>query len=166
MKKIVTERLFIRRAKLEDAPFIYDLLNSDSWIKYIGDKEITSQNKAKEYIQETLIQGYDKNGYGLSIIILNNGTSIGVCGFLKREYLEDADLGFALLPDFEGMGYAFEATNAMMNYGESELNFKRVSAICMETNQKSLRLLSKLGFKKTDTIKQNETSVALLLLST
>lgn len=166
MKRIETERLYLKRAKLEDAQFIYELLNSDSWIKYIGDKKITTQNKAKDYIQKTLIEGYDKYGFGLLTVVLKGGTPIGLCGFLKRDYLENVDLGFALLPGFEGMGYAFEATNAIMEYGESELDLKKVMAICIESNQRSLQLLSKLGFKKIDTIKPNETSEELLLLST
>tara|TARA_R110000765_G_scaffold181788_5_gene287759 strand:+ start:2202 stop:2702 length:501 start_codon:yes stop_codon:yes gene_type:complete len=166
MKKIETERLYLKRAKLEDSDFIFELLNSISWIKYIGDKKITTVNKAKDYIQETLINSYDKNGFGLLIIKLKDETSIGLCGFLKREYLKHADLGFALLQAYEGNGYAFEATYAIMEYGESELDLKKVMAICMETNQKSLQLLSKLGFNKIDTIKPSETSEELLLLST
>jgi ribosomal-protein-alanine N-acetyltransferase len=166
MKKIETERLYLKRAKLEDSDFIFELLNSASWIKYIGDKKITTENTAKDYIQETLISSYDKNGFGLLIIKLKDETSIGLCGFLKREYLKHADLGFALLQAYEGYGYAFEATYAIMEYGESELDLKKVMAICMETNQKSLQLLSKLGFKKIDTIKPSETSEELLLLST
>ncbi|MEH6513862.1 MAG: GNAT family N-acetyltransferase [Maribacter arcticus] len=166
MKKIETERLYLKRAKLEDSDFIFELLNSASWIKYIGDKKITTENTAKDYIQETLISSYDKNGFGLLIIKLKDETSIGLCGFLKRDYLKHADLGFALLQAYEGNGYAFEATYAIMEYGESELDLKKVMAICMETNQKSLQLLSKLGFKKIDTIKPSETSEELLLLST
>lgn len=166
MKKIETERLYLKRAKLKDSDFIFELLNSASWLKYIGDKNITTKNKAKEYIQEILINSYDKNGFGLLIIKLKNDTSIGLCGFLKREYLEHADLGFALLPIYEGLGYAFEATYAIMEYGESELDFKKVMAICMETNQRSLQLLSKLGFKIIDTITPSEASEELLLLST
>jgi ribosomal-protein-alanine N-acetyltransferase len=166
MKKIETERLYLKRAKLEDSDFIFELLNSASWIKYIGDKKITTENRAKDYIQETLISSYDKNGFGLLIIKLKDETSIGLCGFLKRDYLKHADLGFALLQAYEGNGYAFEATYAIMEYGESELDLKKVMAICMETNQKSLQLLSKLGFKKIDTIKPSETSEELLLLST
>ncbi|MEH6770355.1 GNAT family N-acetyltransferase [Maribacter arcticus] len=166
MKKIETERLYLKRAKLEDSDFIFELLNSASWIKYIGDKKITTENTAKDYIQETLISSYDKNGFGLLIIKLKDETSIGLCGFLKRDYLKHADLGFALLKAYEGNGYAFEATYAIMEYGESELDLKKVMAICMETNQKSLQLLSKLGFKKIDTIKPSETSEELLLLST
>jgi len=110
---------------LEDSDFIFELLNSISWIKYIGDKKITTENKAKDYIQETLINSYDKNGFGLLIIKLKDETSIGLCGFLKRDYLKHADLGFALLQAYEGNGYAFEATYAIMEYGESELDLKK-----------------------------------------
>jgi len=84
---------------------------------------------------------------------------LGSVVFKKRVYLEYVDLGFVLLP-------GFEATHAMMQYGKAELNLKRVLAICMETKQRSLQFLSKLGLKKIDTIKPNEASEELLLLST
>ncbi|MGO4919278.1 GNAT family N-acetyltransferase [Maribacter spongiicola] len=166
MKQLETERLYLKSANLKDAHFIFVLLNSDSWLKYIGDKKILNLNNAKEYIQNTLIDGYAKNGFGLMLVTLKDGTPIGVCGFLKRGYLDTIDLGFALLPKYEGYGYAFEAASATMQFGKLELKLYRVLAICMKTNEKSLALLSKLGFNKIDTIKLSEDSEELLLLST
>jgi ribosomal-protein-alanine N-acetyltransferase len=166
MKQLETERLYLKFANSKDAHFIYELLNSVSWLKYIGDKNISNLNNAKEYIQNTLIDGYAKKGFGLMLITLKDGTPIGLCGFLKRDYLDDVDLGFALLPKYEGFGYAFEAAYATMQYGELELKLNRVLAICMKTNEKSLSLLRKLGFKEIDTIRLSEDSEELYLLST
>ena len=166
MEQLETERLYLKFANSKDAHFIYELLNSDSWLKYIGDKNILNLNNAKEYIQNTLIDGYAKNGFGLMLVNLKDGTPIGLCGFLKRNYLDDVDLGFALLPKYEGFGYAFEAAYATMQYGELELKLNRVLAICMKTNEKSLSLLRKLGFKEIDTIRLSEDSEELHLLST
>ncbi|APQ17020.1 GNAT family N-acetyltransferase [Maribacter hydrothermalis] len=166
MKRLDSERLFLRPANLEDGPFIYKLLNSDSWLRYFGDKNIVNLNKAEAYIENSLIKGYNKNGFGLLVVSLMDGTQIGLCGFLKRDYLEGLDLGFALLPSYEGFGYAFEATSAMIQFGKTELNLSRVLAICMEANKRSLQLLFKLGFKKVDTVKLTETSEELLMLST
>ncbi|MGB2759559.1 MAG: GNAT family N-acetyltransferase [Maribacter stanieri] len=166
MKQLKTARLYLKPANPKDAYFIYELLNSDSWLKYIGDKNITNLDNAKEYIQNSLIVGYTTNGLGLMVVTLKDGTPIGICGFLKRDYLDTLDLGFALLPKYEGYGYAFEAASATMQFGKLELKLNRVLAICMETNEKSLALLSKLGFNKIDTIKLSEESEELLLLST
>jgi len=165
--KIDTERLYLRRAALEDADFIYALLNSPSWIQFIGDKGIFSTEKAIGYIQNSLWNSYDKNGFGLLVVCLKaNDTPLGLCGFLQRDYLEHPDIGFAFLPSFEGKGFAFEAASAVMSHGASHLNLKRVYAICMETNEKSVRLLNRLGFQKTDVIKLNADSDELLLFST
>tara|TARA_R110002051_G_scaffold143507_3_gene216442 strand:+ start:24190 stop:24690 length:501 start_codon:yes stop_codon:yes gene_type:complete len=166
MKKLESERLFLRPANLEDGPFIFELLNSASWLKFIGDKKISNLNKAEEYIENSLIKGYSKNGFGLLVVDLSNGTQIGLCGFLKRDYLEYLDLGFAFLPTYEGFGYAYEAASVMMHYGKTKLRLTCVLAICMEANERSLHLLDKLGFKKLDTVKLNEESEELLLLST
>ncbi|MGB3143708.1 MAG: GNAT family N-acetyltransferase [Maribacter sp.] len=164
--KIDTERLYLRRAELEDSYFINALLNSPSWIQFIGDRGISSREKAIGYIQNSLWTSYDKNGFGLLVVCLKaNHTPLGLCGFLQRDYLEHPDIGFAFLPSFEGKGFAFEAASAVMKYGASDLNLKRVYAICMETNEKSIRLLNRLGFQKTEVIKPNAYGEELLLFS-
>lgn len=70
-----------------------------------------------------------------------------MCGFVKRDTLPDADIGFAFLPQFEKKGYAFESANAVMKYGKDVLSLKRVLAITTQDNESSGRLLDKLGFK-------------------
>ena len=162
-----TERLQLRNATMQDTGFIYELLNSPGWVQFIGDKGITSHEKAKAYIQNTLLGGYDSNGFGLFAVSLKEkGIPIGLCGFLQRDYLEHPDLGFAFLPAYEGKGYAFEAASALMQYGSAHLHLNRVLAICLEANKKSLHLLGKLGFKKIDRIRPNDGATELLLYST
>jgi len=73
--------------------------------------------------------------------------AIGVCGFVKRDSLPEPDIGFALLPQYEGKGYAAESARAMMDYGRDRLGFKRVLAITTLDNKASGRLLEKLGFR-------------------
>jgi len=75
------------------------------------------------------------------------GTPIGICGFVKRDSLPDADIGFAFLPQFEKKGYAFESAAAAMKYGRDVLGLKRVLAITSQDNESSGRLLEKLNFK-------------------
>lgn len=166
MKQLQTERLYLKPVNLKDAQFIYELLNTDSWLKFIGDKNIADLDHAKKYIRNSLIDGFTKNGFGLMVVALKDGTPIGLCGLLKRDYLDAIDLGFALLPKYEGYGYAFEAASATMQFGRIELKQNRILAICMKTNEKSLALLGKLGFRKIDTIKLSEDAEELLLLST
>jgi RimJ/RimL family protein N-acetyltransferase len=47
------------------------------------------------------------------------GLPIGICGLVKRNYLDDIDLGYALLPRYWGQGYAYEAAKAVLDYATS-----------------------------------------------
>lgn len=141
-----TERLFLREVEAEDAAFVLDLLNQPSFKKYIGDRGVRTLDQAREYIQTRFSNSYRDNGFGLCLIELKeDGTPVGVCGFVRRDALPDPDIGFALLPQFEKRGYAFEAAFAMMRYGRETLGLTRVLAITTLDNAASGRLLEKIG---------------------
>ncbi|SNR56051.1 Protein N-acetyltransferase, RimJ/RimL family [Maribacter sedimenticola] len=166
MDRINTKRLRLEPISLEDATFIYELLNSEGWLQFIGDKQLSTVKKAEDYIVNNFMAGYQKHGFGLLKVCLGNGLPIGICGLLKRDYLDNIDLGFAFLPAYEGFGCAYEASMAMMEFGKNQLQSSRILAICMETNTRSLALLRKLGFTKKDRIQLGSGSEELLLLST
>jgi RimJ/RimL family protein N-acetyltransferase len=91
---------------------------------------------------------YERTGFGLYLTELKTDrTPIGICGLIKRESLEDVDIGFAFLPQFRSSGYAFESASKVMAYGKSVLGLNRIVAITSPTNDRSAKLLEKLGFK-------------------
>lgn len=149
MSKILeTERLIIREIVESDAEFILDLLNQPSFIKYIGDRNVRTVEAARDFIENRYRLSYRANGFGLwTVELKDEQTPIGICGFVKRDSLPDADIGFAFLPQFEGKGYAVESAVGVMKYGAETLNFKRVLAITSQNNEKSGRLLEKIGLK-------------------
>ncbi len=167
MTKILeTPRLILATVSTKDSAFFLTLLNSPNWILFIGDRGVRSQNEAESYIRESLIKSYDSNGYGLyKVTLRENGTPIGICGFVKRDYLEHADIGFATLPEFEGNGYTFEAAKAMMHYGFMELEFSTILAITSTVNTRSRHLLAKIGLLEIGTIKPAGSNKVLLLFS-
>lgn len=146
VKILETERLVLREVESCDADFILDLLNQPSFKKYIGDRGVRTVEQAREYIATRYTNSYQENGFGLYLVELKTvGTPIGVCGFVKRRELDDPDIGFALLPQFEKKGYAFEAADAVMRYGRETLGLLRVLAITSLDNESSGRLLEKVG---------------------
>lgn len=148
VKILETERLILREITEKDAEFILDLLNQPTFIKYIGDRKVRTVLDARDYIESRFIKSYRENGFGLYAVELReDGTPIGICGFVKRHSLPDADIGFAFLPQYERKGYAFESADAAMKYGRDILNLKRVLAITSLDNESSIRLLDKLNFK-------------------
>lgn len=62
-KTFETERLCIIPTTENDARFIYELLNTHKWIKYIGDRGIKTIEHAKDYIKEKMIPKLERLGY-------------------------------------------------------------------------------------------------------
>jgi RimJ/RimL family protein N-acetyltransferase len=130
-----------------DAEFIFRLLNSPKFIKYIGDRGVRSVDGARDFIENRYRQSYRDHGFGLYTVELkSNKELVGMCGFVRRETLPEPDIGFAFLPEHEGMGYGIESASAVLKYGLDELRFTKVLAITTPDNAASGKLLDKLGF--------------------
>lgn len=142
-----TERLVLRRVTVEDGEFILELLNDPAWLRFIGDRGVRSLDAARDYISKTLVSMYDRLGFGLYLTELKGeGVPVGICGLIKRDSLEDVDIGFAFLPEFRGKGYAYESASAVMEYARRTFALGRLVAITSPDNHVSARLLEKLGF--------------------
>jgi [ribosomal protein S5]-alanine N-acetyltransferase len=162
MTLIDTNRLVIRNITEQDFHFIFRLLNEPSWIKYIGDKGIKTEDDAKNYIRTGPLQMYKDFGFGLFLVTLKeNSVPIGLCGLIKRPSLENIDLGYAFLPEYTGKGYAFEATKAVIQYGKEQLSIDKIVAITTIDNLNSEKVLLKLGFSFDSLIKENNASEEL-----
>ena len=145
---IETPRLKIRWLEVGDAAFIYTLVNDPTWIRYIGDKNVSNLADAKAYIETGPLEMYQNLGFGLNHVSLKQeDTPIGICGLLKRESLADVEIGFAFLPEFRRQGYALEAATAILDYGSAGLGISRIVAILTPDNLASRKLLCKLGFE-------------------
>jgi len=143
-----TLRLRLRHLIRDDAPFILELLNEPEFIRNIGDRNVRTLEDARRYIRTDTVSGYEKSGYGLYLVELKeDGRPIGVCGLLKRDYLEDVDVGFALRDGFRGLGLAFEAAAAVMRHAREDLGIARIVAITSPDNHASIKLLGKLGLE-------------------
>jgi RimJ/RimL family protein N-acetyltransferase len=96
----------------------------------------------------------------------NDKTPIGMCGIIKRGNLESPDIGFALLPEFTGKGFAFEIANATMIFAKNFLKLPVILAIAVPNNIKSIKLLEKLGLKFSKTLKLQNDAEEVMLFST
>lgn len=148
--EIETARLSLRKIEVTDAPFFYELLNSGGWLHYIGDRNIKTIADAEQQIIEKYIPSYTTNGYGSYLVIEKaSKLPVGTCGMYKRENLDHPDIGFAFLSPFMGKGYGFEASNAILKNAVDTLNLTKVLAFTVPHNVASIKLLKKLGLKKT-----------------
>lgn len=145
---IETRRLTLRRLVPEDAPFILELLNDADFLRYIGDKGARTVEDAVKYIRGGPLASYERLGFGLYCVTLREGGEpIGICGLLKRDTLEDVDVGFALLPRYRAQGYALESTAAVLEHGRDTFGLLRVLAITSPDNAASIGVLERLGFR-------------------
>ncbi len=146
MNVIETDRLILRHLTTEDAPFILTLMNEPSWLQFIGDNGVRTIEDACNYIVSGPVAMYARVGFGLYLTALKEDhTSIGICGLIKRDSLDDVDIGFAFLPQFWSQGYAYESASAVMAYGRQVLGLRCIVAVTSQDNERSAHLLEKLG---------------------
>lgn len=154
MRILETARLELRRMTPADAPLILALLNDPGFLRFIGDKGVRTLADAAAYIERGPLASYAQHGFGLWLVTLKDGgTAIGMCGLIKREGLDDVDLGFAYLPQYGGRGYATEAAAAILHYGRTVLGLPRIVAITAPDNAASINVLQKVGLRHTRTIR-------------
>lgn len=143
-----TDRLILRKLTADDAEFVFELVNDPAWLRFIGDRGVRNLDDAREYIRKGPVDSYSRHGFGLYAIERKEGASpIGICGLVQRDFLEDVDIGFALLPAFRGRGYAREAARATMTYARQTVGLGRIVAITSRDNDASGRLLEAIGLR-------------------
>ncbi len=124
---------------IDDHLFILELVNTEGWIKFIGNRNITSQAEAMAYIQKVL---NNENIFYWVVQLKGSNEKIGIITFIKRDYLEDHDIGFAFFPRFFKNGYAYEATVAVLNKILKELVHAHILATTVPGNISSIRPVS------------------------
>ncbi|WP_298493103.1 GNAT family N-acetyltransferase [uncultured Algibacter sp.] len=162
-----TNRLFISKFTLKDASFFLELVNSPNWIKYIGDRKTKTIKDAEERIKTGHLKSYKTSGFGFYKLLLKaeNNKAIGTCGLIKRDALDEVDIGFAMLPDYEGIGIGYEASIAVMKLAKQTFKLKKLVAITNPDNNKSIKLVEKLGFTYQNKVKPFEDDEELLLFA-
>jgi ribosomal-protein-alanine N-acetyltransferase len=160
---IQTARLVLRQLELSDAVFILELLNDAEFLRFIGDKGVTTLDGAREYILKGPLDSYGRHGFGLYATCLYDGTPIGICGLVKREGLADVDVGFALLSRYRSKGYAVESAAAVLEHARRVLRMQRIVAISSPDNAASIAVLEGIGLKFERMIRLAEHSPELKL---
>lgn len=159
---IETERLLLYPFNENDTSLIIELLNTEGWLKYIGNKNIYTQQDALNYLKNGPLKSYKENGFGLSKMVLKNTMQpIGMCGLIKREGKNDIDLGFALLPNYIGYGYVIEIAKELILFAKNTLKIEKIIAVTLPFNIASIKVLEKLGFSFIENYTENNETLSL-----
>ncbi len=162
MTVIQSQRLALRELCILDDEFILRLLNEEGFLRYIGDKGVRTLSDAREYILQGPVESYRRHGFGLYLTSLRDGGEpIGICGLVKRNGLEDVDVGFAFLSGYWSKGYASESAAAVLAYARERLKLTRIVAITAPDNHGSIAVLEKIGLKFERLIRLTEQSPEL-----
>lgn len=141
--ELISDRLILNYLTPQDHVFIKALVNTDGWIKFIGDRNIHSAEDAKNYVNKLL--NTNDNFYWV-VRLLANGEAIGIITLVKRTYLGHSDLGFAFLAKNHGKGYAKEAAKLVVDETSNYPKYKILLAMTLTTNVSSKKLLENLHF--------------------
>lgn len=155
---INTTWLFIEPLSEKDASFIFELLNTDGWIKYIGNRNINSRTDAITYIQK-INENPDITYW--TVTLKETRAPIGLITLIKRDYLNFNDIGFAFLPAFSQKGYAYEAAKAVLHNLAEHRMIENILAITLPENKSSIKLIEKLGLKFEKTIEHDNEKLQL-----
>lgn len=139
-----TARLVLSKLELADAAFIYELVNTEGWLQFIGDRNVKNIADAEGYVQR--INDNPNVTYWV-VCTRGDGLPLGLVTLIKRDYLEHSDIGFAFLPQYAGKGYAYEGAVTVLRDLAKDPPHKHFVAITVGDNINSIKLSEKLGLK-------------------
>jgi [ribosomal protein S5]-alanine N-acetyltransferase len=148
--KLTIDRLVLRNYDHSDWERVHIYGADPDFSKY----ELWGPNSVddtKKFISDMVLQKESKTRYkfDLAICLKDSGLLIGGCGIRREsEMSKVANLGWAINPEFQRMGYATEAANALIKFGFTQLNLAVIYATCDTRNDPSFRVMEKLGMKR------------------
>lgn len=152
-----TERLLLRRVDFNDVKEVFDLRSNPETMKYIPRPLLQTTEEALEHI--ALIDAKIENNEGINWAITLKGCSrlLGVIGHyrIRPEHFR-AEIGYMLLPEFQGRGIITEAITKVLEYGFEVMQLHSIEAIIDPENEASAKVLEKNNFVKEAHLKENE----------
>lgn len=147
MATLTTPRLRLSPFTEHDWPFFLALRRNPEVMRYMG--EILDEAA----IRALFIQRCEEPG--IFVIRDNNGAALGDIGLrISHKNPHEADIGYALLPEAQGQGFANEAVAAICDYGFQQLSLWAINAWVLGDNHASARLLEKHGFRRTQVLEK------------
>ena len=129
-----------------DADFLRALLNDPGWLANIGPRNVRTRRQALAWIATRHTAIYGRAGFGFwAVQRKSDGALLGMCGLVKRDTLMEVDVGYALMPEFRGQGYAREAAAACVRYAHDVLGLPEVWGITGPDNAPSAGVLQRIG---------------------
>ena len=159
-----TARLRMRPVTVNDAELMLAIWNDPAFIRNVTDRGIRTLEQSRDAIKDGAQKLFADYGYGPYCMSLkSDGSMIGICGLFRRDNLDDPDIGFGVLPDYVGKGYAGEAAQAVVDYARDTLKIEVLTAIVSPKNAPSIGLIERLGlsFERMITMPGDDDAICL-----
>src|SRR2546423_6394653 len=145
--QLETTRLKLRTCRMGDLDAVHQLWTNDHVRHFLFDNRSITLDEARSFIEDSLAI-FEQRGYGLWLVLTRDHEQfIGFAGFLSSA--ENApNLIYGVHPDHCGKGYATEAASAVLSYALTRLRLPKITADVDEPNRLSVRVLEKLGLKR------------------
>jgi RimJ/RimL family protein N-acetyltransferase len=148
-QELETSRLRLRPCRIEDLERIHVLWTNNRVRRFLFDDRIITRDEARSFV-ESSISNFEQHGYGIWLVFQRDSNELaGFVGFLASA-AEAPNLIYGIHPDFCGAGYATEAASTVLSYALENLELPKVRADVDEPNVESVRVLEKLGMKRTN----------------
>ncbi|MEZ6196553.1 MAG: GNAT family N-acetyltransferase [Planctomycetota bacterium] len=143
-----SERLRLDPIREEDAPLVLRVLDDAEFRRFVADRGVRTEEDARRYLREGPLAIAAREGFGLwRVSHRDDGRGIGVASILRRDEYEHPDLGYAIVAEERGRGFATEAGAAAMRIARERLGLGPLLAIVQVDNLASVRVVEKLGFR-------------------
>lgn len=155
-----TERLHLRELGEQDVEAIYNLRSNPQVNTYINRPLATRQEDARYFIH-TMTNGIMAGEWVYWGICLKDSPEVIGTICLWEFSMTDwgAEIGYEMLPDFQGSGYMKEAAKAVLAYAFDELKLSHIVGIMNAENKASRRMMEKLGFQYMKVLSEIEKTV-------
>lgn len=148
MEEISTERLIIRRIESSDWKDIHEYLSDEEVIRFEPYGVMTEEQVREETDKRVNHESF------YAVVLKENMKMIGNF-YLDRGDFDTYELGYVFNRSYQKKGFAAEGAKAVIDYAFSELDARRVTAMCNPENEASWKLLERLGFRREGHLHQN-----------
>lgn len=149
---IHTERLLLRPPVKDDDKVLYELMSDDRLIKFLTWEPHTDIETTRNVINSLIASQQNDKGYHWCVCIKDKVIGIVSLIDVKRTIrtwtLNRTELSYWISPEFQGKGYATEASKAVVEFGLKNLNFHKIIVAHAAQNIESKSICNKLGFEQ------------------
>ncbi|WP_194283001.1 GNAT family N-acetyltransferase [Saccharothrix syringae] len=143
----MAERVLLRPFAEGDAPVFAAYRSDPDVARYQGWDAPFSLAQAEEFVREVAALDVDEPGW-FQFAVEVGGELVGDVGVNLHPNRMQAEIGYTLAPAHQGRGYATEAVRRVLEHLFDERGLYRVGAECDARNERSARLLTRLGFRQ------------------